>query len=57
MKGSDEAIRVYTCDIIADYLDAEEQKPRMTLHEEKKHRVRQRLSRNKYKDQIFSGEI
>ena len=52
-----EPIRVMTCDVIADFLEPEEDQLKQTMLHEKRMRVRQRIERNKYKDQIFSGEI
>jgi hypothetical protein len=54
---SKEPVRVYTCDVIVDFLEPEVDHQVLTLLEEKMARVRQRIERNKYKDQIFSGEI
>lgn len=42
---------------MTDYLEPDEEKPQTTIHEDKKARVRHRLARDKYKQQIFSGEI
>lgn len=57
LKGCFEPLRIYTFDVTYDYLVCDEEKPVLTLHEDKKMRVRQRLARDKYRQQIFSGEI
>ena len=55
MKGCFEPLKIFTFDVTTDYLHLGE--PLFSLHEDKKARVRQRLARDKYRQQIFSGEI
>lgn len=48
---------LYTCDVDPSYLSLEEPKIPQTRAQARKERVSARLIRDKYKEQIFSGEI
>ena len=57
LKGSREPIDLYTLDTVTDFIMPDDAEKPITYREEKKRRARQRLSRDKYKQYIFSGEI
>lgn len=57
MKGCAEPERLYTFDVVVDKFQPNKVELYQNKFQEKIARVRQRLARDKYKEQIFSGEI
>ena len=57
LKGCESPVMIYTFDTITDNIVCDEEDTKLTFYDEKKRLARQRLARDKYKLEIFSGEI
>ena len=57
MKGMDEPTRLYTCDIFVENLALEPEKPPLKRRNIRANRVKQRLTRNNFKENLFLGNV
>ena len=57
LAGLEETLRLYTCDAYIEDLVLEEEKAPMTRQQKKQARVKARIARDSYKEQIIAGEI
>ena len=57
IKGMEETLRLFTCDVYIEDLVLEEEKPVMSKQQKKQARVKARIARDSYKDKIGMGEI
>lgn len=57
IKGMEETLRLYTCDVFIDDLALDEDKAPMTKQQKKQARVKARIARDIYKERVATGEI